>query len=141
MCNPDIGMTFAGKDDRRMIICHYCKQESSEAHALRVIYNHTTLHAEWAGWRMAGRWLVSPIGERIDASELLAMMRSRRTERLKAVSKKSVSTHPNHLYRNELQQQTKPMKRQRAMPPDLPQREARRPLEGTSPARVQTAKH
>lgn len=69
-----------------MPCCMYCKRETTEAHALRVIYNHHSLHAEWSGWRMAGRWLVSPIGERIDASELLAMLKSRRAERLKAVS-------------------------------------------------------
>ncbi|MBN8261017.1 MAG: hypothetical protein J0L59_01675 [Xanthomonadales bacterium] len=77
-----------------MPCCMYCKRETTEAHALRVIYNHHSLHADWTGWRMAGRWLVSPIGERIDASELLAILRTRKTERLKAVSSSAVSKRP-----------------------------------------------
>lgn len=31
----------------------------------RVIHNQTPLYGEWAGWRMAGRCLVSPDGDRI----------------------------------------------------------------------------
>lgn len=71
-------MILGRGEDQPMIPCHYCKHESTEAHALRVIYNHTALHAEWAGWRMAGRWLVSPKGDRITPDELARVLAERR---------------------------------------------------------------
>lgn len=85
---PDVGMILGRGEDRTMIPCHYCKAESTEAHALRVIYNHSALHAEWAGWRMAGRWLVSPKGDRITPDELARVLAERR---LRAVSRTGVT--------------------------------------------------
>lgn len=91
-----------------MIPCHYCKAESTEAHALRVIYNHTALHAEWAGWRMAGRWLVSPRGDRITPDELARVLTERR---LTAVSRGTASTPPSRPFRRPPPIRTLPLDR------------------------------
>lgn len=48
-----------------MPICQHCKAESAEAHYDRVVHNLTALHGPWSGWRMAGRHLISPDGDRI----------------------------------------------------------------------------
>lgn len=40
----------------------------------RVTRNHTTLHGPWAGWRMAGRDIVSPDGDRISPERLRGLI-------------------------------------------------------------------
>lgn len=40
----------------------------------RIVYNRTPLHADWSGWRMAGRVLVSPDGERISPERLRGIL-------------------------------------------------------------------
>ena len=40
----------------------------------RVIRNQTPLYGEWAGWRMAGRCLVSPDGDRIAPERLRGIL-------------------------------------------------------------------
>jgi hypothetical protein len=40
----------------------------------RTAYNLTPLHGPWAGWRMAGRVLVSPDGDRIAPERLRGLM-------------------------------------------------------------------
>lgn len=35
------------------------------AHYERLVYNRAPLYGPWAGWRLAGRYLVSPDGDRI----------------------------------------------------------------------------
>ena len=40
----------------------------------RVIRNQTPLYGEWAGWRMAGRCLVSPDGDRITPERLRGIL-------------------------------------------------------------------
>lgn len=57
-----------------MPTCWHCKAETTEDHHRRVVYNHTTLHGPWDGWRMAGRELVSPDGERITTERLRGLM-------------------------------------------------------------------
>src|SRR5688572_1401913 len=46
------------------------------AHQLveRTVYNKTPLHGDWAGWRMAGRCLVSPDGDRISPERLRGIL-------------------------------------------------------------------
>lgn len=46
------------------------------AHAFheRVIGNKTPLYGAWAGWRMAGRVLVSPDGDRISPERLRGIL-------------------------------------------------------------------
>lgn len=44
------------------------------AHYRRVIDNHVGLHGPWAGWRLAGRDLVSPDGERINPTRLRGLL-------------------------------------------------------------------
>ena len=53
-----------------MTRCFHCHAESPDDHYRRVVHNHTPLHGPWAGWRMAGRDLVSPDGYRITAYRL-----------------------------------------------------------------------
>lgn len=57
-----------------MIECWHCKAESSEDHHRRVVYNHTPLYGPWEGWRMAGRDLISPEGERLSVHRLRGLM-------------------------------------------------------------------
>ena len=40
----------------------------------RIAHNVTLLHCRWAGWRMAGRELVSPDGDRISSERLRGIM-------------------------------------------------------------------
>jgi hypothetical protein len=44
-----------------------CPNACAAAHYQRTIHNETPLHGPWAGWRLAGRDLVSPHGDRIPA--------------------------------------------------------------------------
>lgn len=53
--------------------------ECAAAHFRRVIDNHMPLHGPWAGWRMAGRDLVSPEGDRINARRLSGILWAERT--------------------------------------------------------------
>ena len=44
------------------------------AHYDRLIYNRTPLFGEWVGWRMAGRYLISPDGDRISPERLRGIL-------------------------------------------------------------------
>lgn len=44
------------------------------AHYRRMIDNHVHLTGPWAGWRLAGRDLVSPAGERINPERLRGLL-------------------------------------------------------------------
>lgn len=65
----------------------------------RVAHNRTQLHGPWAGWRLAGRDLVSPDGDRISPErirgilwrETLEIRRSGSAQRKKRVSRKVVT--------------------------------------------------
>lgn len=57
-----------------MPACFHCKRESSRAHYDRTVYNITPLYGPWSGWRMAGRVLVSPDGDRITPERLRGLM-------------------------------------------------------------------
>lgn len=84
-----------------MPTCWHCNRESDAAHYDRVVYNITPLHGPWSGWRMAGRDLVSPDGQRftterlrglafrLDAEERLERARARNASR-KAVRRELV---------------------------------------------------
>lgn len=55
--------------------CWHCKAERSAAHYDRVVHNKHALHAEWAGWRMSGRFLIAPSrAGRITPERLLGML-------------------------------------------------------------------
>lgn len=43
-----------------MPCCMHCHAESPAQHYARVVENTTALFGPWAGWRMAGRFLVAP---------------------------------------------------------------------------------
>jgi hypothetical protein len=78
-----------------------CPNPCAAEHHDRVIYNKLYLHGPWAGWRFAGRDLVSPDGDRIsvermkgliwraDASDLRDRTRARNARR-KAVRQQMV---------------------------------------------------
>ena len=46
-----------------------CPNCASQFHD-RIVHNLTPLHGPWTGWRMAGRDLVSPDGERIPVGRM-----------------------------------------------------------------------
>lgn len=61
--------------DRRP--CHKVGKDPTPcalAHYRRVIENRLSLHGPWAGWRLAGRDLVSPDGERINPQRLRGLL-------------------------------------------------------------------
>lgn len=47
-----------------------CPNSCARDHARHVLDNHVQLHGPWAGWRLAGRDLVTPSGERIPERRL-----------------------------------------------------------------------
>ncbi len=63
-----------------MPTCWQCKAESSTAHHDRVVHNRHELHGPWSGWRMAGRDLVSPDGDRIAPARLQGLLWRQRAE-------------------------------------------------------------
>ena len=46
----------------------------------RIVHNHTPLTGPWAGWRLAGRDLVSPAGDRIAPERLRGLLWRQQTE-------------------------------------------------------------
>lgn len=48
--------------------------EQVRAYFAAVVLNHIDLQAEWEGWRMRGRDLVSPSGQRINPRRLLGLL-------------------------------------------------------------------
>lgn len=40
---------------------NWCARENYN----RTVHNHQHLPGPWQGWRLAGRWLINPAGERI----------------------------------------------------------------------------
>lgn len=57
-----------------LIPCFHCQFESSAEHHARVVENKTPLYGPWAGWRMAGRDLVSPNQQRINPQRLRGLL-------------------------------------------------------------------
>lgn len=53
-----------------MARCRHCETETERDHFDRVVHNKTPLHGPWAGWRMAGRELVSPDGDRFTTTRM-----------------------------------------------------------------------
>lgn len=51
-----------------------CPNPCAQAHTRHVIDNHVDLHGPWAGWRLAGRDLVAPSGERIPERRLRGLL-------------------------------------------------------------------
>lgn len=51
-----------------------CPNNCAYQLAERTIYNLTPLYGQWAGWRMAGRVLVSPDGDRISPERLRGIL-------------------------------------------------------------------
>ena len=51
-----------------------CPNNCASALYERVVYNRHHLPEPWHGWRMAGRWLVSPDGDRIAPERLRGLL-------------------------------------------------------------------
>jgi hypothetical protein len=51
-----------------------CPNACAEQLRTRVIRNQTPLYGEWTGWRLAGRCLVSPDGDRISPERLRGIL-------------------------------------------------------------------
>jgi hypothetical protein len=57
-----------------MTTCFHCNQEHPDGHYERVVYNQTPLYGPWAGWRMAGRYLVAPGGQQISLPRMKGLL-------------------------------------------------------------------
>jgi hypothetical protein len=53
----------------------------------RVVYNRSELHGPWAGWRLAGRDLVAPDGQRIAPERLRGLLFRQEGERRVAAAR------------------------------------------------------
>lgn len=53
---------------------HPCPNRCAHELHERIAHNLTPLHGPWTGWRMAGRVLVSPDGDRIAPERLRGLM-------------------------------------------------------------------
>ena len=51
-----------------------CPNPCAQRRYDRLVHNRVTLTAEWAGWRLAGRCLVSPDGDRIAPERLRGIL-------------------------------------------------------------------
>ena len=69
---------------------------ASQLHA-RIVHNLTPLHGPWAGWRMTGRELVSPDGDRIAVERLHGILFRETAMRRIAACRKRKSTARNVL--------------------------------------------
>ncbi|PRH83168.1 DUF3653 domain-containing protein [Arenimonas caeni] len=45
------------------------------------VLGHVDLSADWAGWRLRGRWLISPDGDRVNPQRLRGMLFREANER------------------------------------------------------------
>lgn len=65
------------------------------AHADHILRNHVDLHGPWAGWRLAGRDLVSPEGQRLSEGRLRGLVwRDENEQRLARIrARKANSGH------------------------------------------------
>ena len=63
----------------------------------RTVNGITPLYAEWSGWRLSGRWLVSPEGDRITPERLRGILwrEQLRTRRLRAGQQEELSARPS----------------------------------------------
>jgi hypothetical protein len=79
--------------ENRTVVCLHWHVEHPEAHHERVVHNRTPLFGPWAGWRMAGRDLVSPDGDRITARRLIGILWAERSRQriLKALPRQRPS--------------------------------------------------
>jgi len=54
--------------------CVHCKTETTQEHYNRIVYGHAALYGPWQGWRLAGRELISPDGDRLSVERLRGML-------------------------------------------------------------------
>ena len=70
-----------------MPTCWHCKTETTREHFLRVVDGSGPLYGPWEGWRTAGRFLVSPDGERITCERLRGMLWAEKNRIRKTVAR------------------------------------------------------
>jgi uncharacterized protein DUF3653 len=58
----------------KTVTCCHCQAEHTTAHRERIVHNRTPLYGPWSGWRMAGKDLVSPDGDRINPRRLAGIL-------------------------------------------------------------------
>lgn len=51
-----------------------CPNDCAERHYQRLVFNQLELSGPWAGWRLAGRDLVAPDGQRISPERLRGIL-------------------------------------------------------------------
>lgn len=69
--------------DQELRPCHTRGKQPNAcaaAHYRRIVDNHAALHGPWAGWRLAGRDLVSPDGDRINPQRLRGLLFQQESE-------------------------------------------------------------
>lgn len=80
-----------------------CPNACARAHYDRVVHNHHPLHGPWAGWRFAGRDLVSPgrgrSAVRVSMAKLLGFLWREETEARIARTKAQNSGHRGSVVR------------------------------------------
>lgn len=65
-----------------------CPNHCARAHAAHVLQNHVPLYGPWRGWRLAGRDLVAPSGERIPERRLRGLLWRQDAEDLRDSARK-----------------------------------------------------
>lgn len=77
-----------------MPTCPHCKAETADEHFDRVVHNKTLLYGPWAGWRMAGRDLVAPDGDRVSIERLRGLLFRQELEARRASYRSRNKTPP-----------------------------------------------
>lgn len=54
--------------------CWHCHAETPAEHYERIVYGKEALHGPWEGWRLAGRYIVGPHGNRITPERLRGLL-------------------------------------------------------------------
>lgn len=65
-----------------------CPNACAEALRDQLVHNHVSLNGPWAGWRLAGRELVAPTGERIPERRLRGLLWRQDAEDLRDSARK-----------------------------------------------------
>lgn len=74
-----------------------CPNDCAHAHYERTVYNRQPLQGPWDGWRLAGRDLVSPDGERIPPERLRGILWRQATEARRDALKARRKPHSGHV--------------------------------------------
>jgi len=76
-----------------------CPNSCAQSHYDQVVHNHFNLTGPWAEWRLRGRDLVSPTGERISPERLAGILFREANERRLDVLRTRRAAQKNQLVR------------------------------------------